>query len=259
VARYTKTKRPEKKLGVEQDIQQAEHIQSGLETFFEKLVEYKWLALGALAALVLVIVAGSMITQRVHSSGGAVGAAIVTAEVAVKAIDTAEGDDARKAAVDKALADIEPLIGTYAGKPAGSTLTFLKAAALLKGGRSADALPVLEQLKADTNAATLALPLLLQTVQALKAKGDLEAGAKAIDEVKDSSDLLARLVLTKLLGDLYNPFIGDAKNAAKDREKALHHYNEALALLKDRPTGKAGSTEDFYQNEIKKRIAFLKG
>lgn len=259
MARYTKTKRPEKKLGVEQDIQQAEHIQSGLETFFEKLIEYKWLAIGALGALVLGIVAVSVITQKVHSSNDVVGGAINTAETAVKAIDAAEGDDARKAAVDKALAAIEPLLGTYAGKPAGSTLAFLKAAALLKGGRSADALPVLLQLKADPAAAPLALPVLLQTVQALKGKGDLEASAKAIDEVKDSSDLLARLVLTKLLGDLYNPFVGDAKNPAKDREKALHHYNEALALLKDRPAGKAGSTEEFYQNEIKKRIAFLKG
>jgi tetratricopeptide (TPR) repeat protein len=259
VARYTKTKRPEKKIGVEQDIQQAEHIQSSLETLFEKLVQYKWLALGGLAALLVVIVAITVIAARVESSAATVGADLDKVLVAQKAIDAAADAEARKAAVDKALVEVEPLLGKYVGEPAGRALLLLKASALIQGARAAEALPILEQLKADPEADVLALPVLFSTVQGLKAKGDLEGGVKALEGAGAIDDVLARLALAKLLGDLYNPFIGDAKSAVKDREKALHHYNEALALLKDRAVGKAGSTEEFFQNELKKRIAFLKG
>ena len=260
MARYTKTKRPEvKKIGVEQDIKQAEEIQSGLEKFFEQLVARKWLAIGALAAILVAVMAVTLITQRVTSGDAGVGADLDVALSTVKAIDGASDDTARKTAVDKALADLEPLAGKYAGEPAGRAVALLKAAALVKGDRAADAVPVLEQLKGDPKAGALALPVLLQVVEAQKAKGDLEAGLKAAEAAPESTDLLTRLLLAKLLGDLYNPLLGDAKSPVKDREKALHHYNEALTLLKDRPAGKPGSSESFFQNEIQKRIAFLKG
>jgi hypothetical protein len=259
VARYTKNKRPEKKLGVEHDIQQAEHIQSGLETFFEKLVQFKWLALGGLAGVLVLVAAITIIGQRLHAGDATVGADVDAAMAAVKAIDTASDDDARKAAADKALTVLEPLAAKYAGNPTGQTMAWLKATVLAKADRAADAAPLLEQVKADPGADALDLPVLLLAVETLKAKGDLEGGVKAIESASVANDLLSKLVLAKLLGDLYNPFLGDAKNPVKDREKALHHYNEAMTLLKDRPTGKPGSTESFFQNEIQKRIAFLKG
>lgn len=260
MARYTKTKRPEvKKVGVEQDIQQADQIQSGLENFFDQLIGRKWLALGAVGAALLLVVIITVVTQRVDAGAASVGADVNVALRSVKAIDAATDDTARKAAVDKALTDLEPLAGKYAGEPAGRTLTFLKAAALLKGGRDAEAAPVLEQLQADPQAGLLALPVALEAAQALKAKGDLQAGVKAVESAPEAGDVLTKLMLAKLLGDLYNPLIGDGKNPVKDREKALHHYNEALTLLKDRPEGKPGTAESFFQNEIQKRIAFLKG
>ncbi len=89
MARYTKTKRPTKKTDVKDDMQKAEEIQDGLETFFEKLVEHKVWVIGAVAALLVVIISISVVTKQTRSSREAAGTAVAKAVATYKAIPEA--------------------------------------------------------------------------------------------------------------------------------------------------------------------------
>lgn len=260
MARYTKTKRPAVKVGVEQDMQKAEQIQDGLETFFEKLVEHRYWVLGGIAALFLLIVGITVVNQRMHARTVAGGADVAAAVASLQPVQAAGTDEAaRKDAATKALAVIEPLLANHAGSQEEVSLRYLKAVAQIEAGQAAAAMATLEVADDVDPGTAFDLPLLLVRARAKAVAGDAAGAAQLLDGAVADMQGLARLLLRKALGDLYNPHIGDAASAVKDAEKALHEYNDALVHLKERQVGRPSALEEFYKNEIEKRIAFLKG
>lgn len=256
MARYTKTKRPTKKTSVKDDMQAAEEIQDGLEAFFEKLVVHKFWVIGAVAVLLIAIVGISVVSRQTASSREASGSAVAKVLSTYKAIP-AEGDaEAIKAAVGSLVAAADPLILKHKGEAAALALNYVKASALLQSGDAAGAATILQSAAAEAAGSTLALPVSLTLARALKAKGDVAGAAQALNSAKTRSPL-DELLVQKMLGDLYNPTFGEAK-AGGDRAKAIAAYTKAVALVAgEGRTPKRGSIEEFYKNEIERRLSLL--
>jgi hypothetical protein len=261
VARYTKVKPPEPK-AAPVDLKQPDEIHNRLEAFFQALVRYRVWLLTALAFVVLAIIAGSVIASRVQGTRDAMGAQVSALLAEANAPALVEEADAAKVkdAGDKLLAKLEPVLAAHEREAVALPLRMLKASVLLRTAQYEQAVPVLESIQQDANVSLVALPVVMALAGALEGKGDLAGAGKLLEERGKVEQTLARLIISKELGDLYNPSMGaGAGQGFKDREKALHHYNEALVLLQDKGGSSPDRLEEFYRNEIQKRIALLKG
>ena len=245
-----------KKVNVKDDMQAAADIQDGLEAFFEKLVAYKVWAIGAVVLLLIVITSIFVVSRQTRSSREASGTAVAEVVASYKAIPE-DGEPATiKVAVDALIAKADPLIAENAGEPSMLTLAYLKGIALLRTGDAAGAATVLKGVTGQASESSLALPVALGLARALKAQGDIAGAAGALTTAKTQNPLEGVLV-QKMLGDLYNPSFGEATKG-KDRAKAIEAYTKAIALVTaDGKTPTRGSAEDFYKNELQKRLSLL--
>lgn len=259
MARYTKTKRAVKKVGVKDDMQRADEIQDGLEKFFEQLVNYKWLILSALGALFVLVVGYQVLTSRVQSSKEVAGADVGAVIQTLAKLDPAADEATRKAAVDKTISDAETFIQKHGDAPVSATLKLVKAAALIRGERYAEAVTLLSSLAGEPSLEALQMPMALALARAQKAAGDAKAALATLQAREATGGRLGGLLVARMLGDLYNPEIGDAKADYKDKTKALEVYEKAVAPYGEEGGVQAQGIEADTRNEIEKRITFLKG